>query len=90
MPTPRRILPPLNAVRAFEAAARHGSFKDAAIELGVTHGAISRRVGKGACAVPTIGKSGCADEWWARDRTRSRPFALPTLPAIVCVGKSEQ
>jgi LysR family transcriptional regulator, glycine cleavage system transcriptional activator len=44
MPTLRRILPPLNAVRAFEAAARHGSFKNAAIELGVTHGAISQQV----------------------------------------------
>ena len=39
-----RPLPPLNAVRAFEAAARHGSFKDAADELGVTHGAVSRHV----------------------------------------------
>lgn len=37
-------LPPLNAVRAFEAAARQGSFKDAAAELGVTHGAISRQI----------------------------------------------
>jgi LysR family glycine cleavage system transcriptional activator len=44
-PTPlRRHLPPLNAVRAFEAAARHASFKEAAAELGVTHGAISRQV----------------------------------------------
>ena len=42
--SPRRHLPPLNAVRAFEAAARHGSFKAAAAELGVTHGAISRQV----------------------------------------------
>jgi LysR family glycine cleavage system transcriptional activator len=40
----RRTLPPLNAVRAFEAAARHGSFKNAAEELLVTHGAISRHV----------------------------------------------
>ncbi len=40
----RRLLPPLNAVRAFEAAARHGSFKEAAEELSVTHGAISRQV----------------------------------------------
>jgi LysR family glycine cleavage system transcriptional activator len=40
----RRVLPPLNAIRAFEAAARHGSFKDAAAELGVTHGAVSRQV----------------------------------------------
>src|ERR1700761_1658758 len=44
MPTFRRSLPPLNALRAFEAAARHGSFKDAATELAVTHGAISRHV----------------------------------------------
>ena len=43
-PAGRRTLPPLNALRAFEAAARHGSFKDAAIELGVTHGAISQQV----------------------------------------------
>ena len=40
----RRSLPPLNALRAFEAAARHGSFKHAADELGVTHGAVSRHV----------------------------------------------
>ncbi len=40
----RRSLPPLNALRAFEAAARLGSFKNAAEELGVTHGAVSRHV----------------------------------------------
>ena len=44
MPLHRRIHPPLNAVRAFEAAARHSSFKAAAAELGVTHGAVSRQV----------------------------------------------
>jgi len=40
----RRALPPLNALRAFEAAARLGSFKEAADELAVTHGAISQHV----------------------------------------------
>lgn len=40
----RRTLPPLNAVRAFEAAARLESFKQAAAELGVTQGAISQQV----------------------------------------------
>jgi len=40
----RRRLPPLNALRAFEAAARLGSFKQAAAELHVTHGAVSRHV----------------------------------------------
>lgn len=39
-----RKLPPLNAVRAFEAAARHVSFTKAADELHVTHGAVSRQV----------------------------------------------
>ena len=39
-----RILPPLNALRAFEAAARHLSFTRAADELHVTHGAVSRAV----------------------------------------------
>jgi LysR family glycine cleavage system transcriptional activator len=37
-------LPPLNAVRAFAAAARHQSFTRAAIELHVTHSAISRQI----------------------------------------------
>ncbi|MDQ8729750.1 transcriptional regulator GcvA [Bradyrhizobium sp. LHD-71] len=39
-----RRLPPLNSLRAFEAAARLRSFSSAARELGVTHGAISRQV----------------------------------------------
>jgi len=39
-----RDLPPLNALRAFEAAARLGSLSRAAAELHVTHGAISRHV----------------------------------------------
>ena len=37
-------LPPLNALRAFEAAARLGSFSTAAEALHVTHGAISRQI----------------------------------------------
>lgn len=41
---PRDRLPPLNAVRYFEAAARHLSFTKAADELNVTHGAISHQV----------------------------------------------
>jgi DNA-binding transcriptional LysR family regulator len=39
-----RPLPPLNALRAFEAAARLGSISRAAAELHVTHGAVSRHV----------------------------------------------
>lgn len=37
-------LPPLNALRAFEAAARHLSFKDASAELSVTPTAISHQI----------------------------------------------
>jgi LysR family glycine cleavage system transcriptional activator len=37
-------LPPLNALRMFLAAARHLSFSRAAVELHVTHGAVSRQV----------------------------------------------
>lgn len=37
-------LPPLNALRAFEAAARHLSFKKAALELSVTPTAVSHQI----------------------------------------------
>lgn len=39
-----RHLPPLNALRAFECAARHASFSLAGVELHVSHAAISRHV----------------------------------------------
>ncbi|MCK6452879.1 MAG: transcriptional regulator GcvA [Alphaproteobacteria bacterium] len=39
-------LPPLNALRAFESAARRASFKRAAEELCVTQGAVSRHIRK--------------------------------------------
>jgi DNA-binding transcriptional LysR family regulator len=41
-----RLLPPLNALRAFEAAARHLSFREAAAELHVTSGAVSLHIKK--------------------------------------------
>ena len=37
-------LPPLNALRVFEAAARHLSFKDAASELSITQAAVSHQI----------------------------------------------
>jgi len=40
----RPVLPPLTAVRAFEAAARHQSFTKAAAELGMTQAAVSYQV----------------------------------------------
>lgn len=39
-----RRLPPLNALRIFEVAARTGSYAQAGVELGLTHGAVSRQI----------------------------------------------
>ena len=46
-------LPPLEALRAFEAAARHASFTRAASELFVTPGAVSRQIGTLESALAT-------------------------------------
>jgi DNA-binding transcriptional LysR family regulator len=43
-PNPGFTLPPLNAIRAFEAAARRVSFVEAARDLGVTHWAIGKQI----------------------------------------------
>ena len=40
----RQKLPPLNALRIFEVAARAGSYSAAAKELNLTHGAVSRQI----------------------------------------------
>lgn len=61
----RRVLPPLNALRAFEAAARHLSFKAAAEELGVTPTAISHQIRELEAA--------CGQSLFRR---RPRPLAL--------------
>jgi LysR family transcriptional regulator, glycine cleavage system transcriptional activator len=77
----RARLPPLNAIKAFEAAARLGSFTRAAEELSVTHGAVSRQIRlleewlgtslflrTSRNAVPTR-----ADRSLGRGRARARP-----------------
>ena len=40
----KRKLPPLNSLKSFEAAARHLSFTNAAAELCVTQGAVSKQI----------------------------------------------
>src|ERR1700712_572909 len=40
----RQKLPPLNALRIFEVAARAGSYSAAAKESNLTHGAVSRQI----------------------------------------------
>ena len=44
MSNSHRTLPPLNALRAFEAAGRHLNFRAAADELFVTQGAVAQQV----------------------------------------------
>ncbi|WP_233848736.1 LysR substrate-binding domain-containing protein [Paraburkholderia sp. HD33-4] len=44
MPTPRKRLPPLNTISAFEASARLMSFTKAAEELHLSQGAVSRQI----------------------------------------------
>src|SRR5262249_60398130 len=60
-----RKLPPLGSLRAFEAAARHMSFREAASELGVTPTAISHQIRllEEICGQPLF-------------RRRPRPLAL--------------
>src|SRR6201981_3454105 len=62
-----RKLPPLGSLRAFEAAARHMSFREAADELGVTPTAISHQIRllEVICGQPLF-------------RRRPRPIALTT------------
>lgn len=60
-----RRLPPLGALRAFEAAARHLSFKEAADELGLTPTAISHQI--------RLLEEYCGEKLFRR---RPRPLAL--------------
>ena len=60
-----RKLPPLASLRAFEAAARHLSFRKAAAELGVTPTAVSHQV--------RLLEETCGEELFRR---RPRPLAL--------------
>lgn len=55
-----RRLPPLSALRAFEATARLGSVTRAAAELGRTHGAVSRQIQsiQGSAGLPLFEKAG--------------------------------
>lgn len=55
-----RDLPPLNALRAFEATARLLSVSKAAEELNVTHGAVSRHLSalESQLGIALLGKEG--------------------------------
>ena len=71
-------LPPLTALRAFEAAARHGSLSEAARELNVTHAAIAQQVRK-------------LEEWFGQKlmRREGRGVAATDKGAKLTAGLSE-
>ncbi|MGE5767010.1 MAG: LysR substrate-binding domain-containing protein [Bacteroidota bacterium] len=69
-------LPPLNPLRAFEAAARLGSVSAAAKELNVTHGAISHQIRKLEAAMKVA-----LLERGAR-RVRLTPHGAALLPSV--------
>ncbi len=72
-------LPPLTALRSFEAVARLGSISQAASELHVTHSAISQQIKLLAhrarsspalpCAPPNPGRSGASVPAWRNRST---------------------
>lgn len=64
----RRQLPPMPSLRAFEAAARHLSFRRAADELAVTPSAVSHQVR-------------ALEEWLGRELFRRTPGAIALRPA---------
>lgn len=63
-------LPPLNALKAFESAARHLSVKLAAEELYVTPGAVSQMLKTLEAHLASSCSSGCARHLSHRRRTR--------------------
>ena len=71
-----RKLPPLNAVRAFEAAARHISFTKAADELRVTHGAVDPL---GIFGKQKKGPSQTA----TKSALKTRPYPLACRPTLM-------
>lgn len=72
-----RSLPPLSAVRVFEAAARHENFTAAAGELGMTQAAVSYQMKlldpAGVVAVPARRPPGGADRTGATNGARGEP-----------------
>jgi DNA-binding transcriptional LysR family regulator len=97
-----RRLPPLNALRVFEVAARMGSYAAAATELALTHGAVSRQISllerwmgrrlfvrSGRRMIPTpVGRAFAAEVSRAFDRVTAAAEACgrPGAPHILRVS----
>ncbi|SAK42333.1 DNA-binding transcriptional activator GcvA [Caballeronia fortuita] len=81
-----RQLPALNALRAFEAAARHESFSRAADELFVTHGAVSHQI---RALESELGVSLFArDGKRVRLTDRGKQYAAEVRAALVALAES--
>jgi DNA-binding transcriptional LysR family regulator len=76
-----RRLPPLGTLRAFEAAARHLSFKEAANELGLTPTAISHQVRmlEEYCGEKLFRFARARSPSQMPERGYSRPFATASM-----------
>ncbi|MDR5853433.1 transcriptional regulator GcvA [Caballeronia sp. LZ062] len=81
-----RQLPALNALRAFEAAARHESFSRAADELFVTHGAVSHQIRalEAELGVALFARDGKR----VRLTDRGRQYAADVRAALVALAES--
>jgi LysR family transcriptional regulator, glycine cleavage system transcriptional activator len=81
-----RQLPALNALRAFEAAARHESFSRAADELFVTHGAVSDQIRglEAELGVTLFARDGKR----VRLTDRGRQYASEVRAALVALAES--
>ena len=67
-PLVRRVIPPLNALKAFESAARHASFTRAAEELSISQAAISHQIK-------------ALEEWFETPLFTRAPRAVELTPA---------
>ena len=79
----RRSLPPLAALRAFEAAGRRLSFRGAADELGVTATAISHQA-QGYSDVPGLSGTEQLDGWKRVTSAGSCPLTVSFSGMAAC------
>jgi hypothetical protein len=76
----KRVLPPLNALRAFEAADQLGSFKEAAAELVQVDGDRERTPGERQAKLRIETRGPAANEWMAEMVSRSGKLEIFPLP----------
>ena len=86
--------PPLQALRAFESAARLGSFAQAALELSLTYGAIGQQVRalEGMLGVPLfdrVGRGVMVTEAGARYARRTRALLLELAAATAEMARAD-